>query len=186
MVEIFSHFWVALFWQRLWCQIATVPKACCQARPSGMGWLIPGQPSILWFWMRPFHTGTGHYPWTQKDWKATPEFPLFAEPGLSGCSWNTPLPDTSSIHGMFGLCSFIGSFLFLDFLRSEPSFRQKGTFNSYTAFLVTKKEHWLPWWCSGWESACQFRGHRFEPWSRKIPHAARQLSPCTTTTEPVL
>ena len=24
------------------------------------------------------------------------------------------------------------------------------------------------------------------PWSRKIPHAAEQLSPCTTTTEPVL
>ncbi|KAJ8779396.1 hypothetical protein J1605_012685 [Eschrichtius robustus] len=31
-----------------------------------------------------------------------------------------------------------------------------------------------------------FRGHGFEPWSRKIPHAAEQLSPCTTTTEPVL
>ena len=27
-------------------------------------------------------------------------------------------------------------------------------------------------------------GHGFEPWSRKIPHAAEQLSPCTTTTEP--
>ena len=24
----------------------------------------------------------------------------------------------------------------------------------------------------------------FDPWSRKIPHAAEQLSPCTTTTEP--
>ncbi|KAM9079980.1 asparaginyl-tRNA synthetase isoform 2-T2 [Megaptera novaeangliae] len=30
------------------------------------------------------------------------------------------------------------------------------------------------------------RGHRFEPWSRKIPHATEQLSPCDTTTEPVL
>ena len=29
-------------------------------------------------------------------------------------------------------------------------------------------------------------GHRFEPWSGKIPHAMEQLSPCTTTTEPVL
>ena len=26
----------------------------------------------------------------------------------------------------------------------------------------------------------------FHPWSGKIPHAARQLSPCTTTTDPVL
>ena len=36
------------------------------------------------------------------------------------------------------------------------------------------------------ESASQCRGHWFEPWSGKIPHAAEQLSPCTTTTEPVL
>ena len=44
----------------------------------------------------------------------------------------------------------------------------------------------FPWWCSGWESACQCRGHGFEPWSGKIPHAMEQLSPGTTTTEPAL
>ena len=27
----------------------------------------------------------------------------------------------------------------------------------------------LPWWLSGKESACQCRGHRFNPWVRKIP-----------------
>ena len=42
----------------------------------------------------------------------------------------------------------------------------------------------LPWWRSGWESACQCRGHGFEPWSGKIPHAAEQQSPWATTTEP--
>ena len=42
----------------------------------------------------------------------------------------------------------------------------------------------LPWWRSGWESACRCRGHGFEPWSGKIPHAAEQLGPCATTTEP--
>ena len=36
------------------------------------------------------------------------------------------------------------------------------------------------------ESACQCRGHRFEPWSGKIPHATEQLSSCATTTEPAL
>ena len=36
------------------------------------------------------------------------------------------------------------------------------------------------------ESACQRRGHGFEPWSGNIPHAAEQLSPCATTTEPAL
>ena len=38
---------------------------------------------------------------------------------------------------------------------------------------------------SGWESACQCRGHGFEPWSGRIPHAAEQLGPWATTTEPV-
>ena len=42
----------------------------------------------------------------------------------------------------------------------------------------------LPWWRSGWESACQCREHGFEPWSGKIPHAAEQLSLWATTTEP--
>ena len=42
----------------------------------------------------------------------------------------------------------------------------------------------LPWGQSGWESACKCRGHGFEPWPRKIPQAAEQLSPCATTTEP--
>ena len=34
----------------------------------------------------------------------------------------------------------------------------------------------LSWWLSGKESACQFRRHRFNPWSRKIPHATDQLT----------
>ena len=42
----------------------------------------------------------------------------------------------------------------------------------------------LPWWRSGWESACQCRGHGFEPWSGRIPYAAEQLGPWATTTEP--
>ena len=42
----------------------------------------------------------------------------------------------------------------------------------------------LPWWRSGWESACQCRGHGFEPWPGRIPHAAEQLGPCATTAEP--
>ena len=42
----------------------------------------------------------------------------------------------------------------------------------------------LPWWHSGWESACQCRGHGFEPWAGKIPHAAEQLGPWATAAEP--
>ena len=45
----------------------------------------------------------------------------------------------------------------------------------------------LLWWLSGEESACRhYRRHGFHPSSRKIPHAAKQLSLCTTTLEPVL
>ena len=42
----------------------------------------------------------------------------------------------------------------------------------------------LPWWRSGWESACRCGGHGFEPWSGKIPHAAEQLGPWATIVEP--
>ena len=29
------------------------------------------------------------------------------------------------------------------------------------------------WWSSGKESACQYRGHGFDPWSGKIPYASQ-------------
>ncbi|XP_055257161.1 T-complex protein 1 subunit zeta-2 isoform X2 [Moschus berezovskii] len=43
----------------------------------------------------------------------------------------------------------------------------------------------LLWWLGGQESACECRRHPL-PWSGKIPHAAEQLSPCSTAVEPVL
>ena len=54
--------------------------------------------------------------------------------------------------------------------------------------LAIKLAPGLFWWLSGKEpmSLCQCRRHRFNPWSGKIPHAAGQLSPCTTTIKPVL
>ena len=35
----------------------------------------------------------------------------------------------------------------------------------------------LPRWHGGWESACQCRGHSFDPWSGKIPNTPEQLKP---------
>ena len=49
---------------------------------------------------------------------------------------------------------------------------------------IVKRAAGLPWWCSGWESACRCGGHGFGPWSGRIPHAAEQLGPWATTTEP--
>ena len=43
-----------------------------------------------------------------------------------------------------------------------------------TRMTFGQKVKWplgCPWWSSGWESACQCREHRFDPRSRKIPHA---------------
>ena len=44
----------------------------------------------------------------------------------------------------------------------------------------------LPWWLSDKEPACQSRRHGFKPRFGKIPHATEQVSPFTTTPEPVL
>ena len=64
--------------------------------------------------------------------------------------------------------------------RTYTTQRQK--INKQTTQLKTGYKG-LPWWRSGWESACRCRGHRFKPWSGRIPHATEQLGPCATTTE---
>ena len=43
----------------------------------------------------------------------------------------------------------------------------------------------LPLWHSGCETTCECRGYGFDPWLETIPHAAEQLSPCGTSTEPM-
>ena len=58
------------------------------------------------------------------------------------------------------------------------------SFHSYNKIWSQKVNMGLPWWRSGWESACQCRGHGFEPWSGKIPRATEQMGPWATTTEP--
>ena len=52
--------------------------------------------------------------------------------------------------------------------------------------IIKKLAPGHPWWFSGGESAWQCRRHRFDPWSRTVPHATEQPCPYTTTTEPVL
>ena len=51
---------------------------------------------------------------------------------------------------------------------------------------IHKRNTGLPWWLSGKESAYQYRRHRFNPLSGKIPQAKEQLHPGTKTTESVL
>ena len=50
----------------------------------------------------------------------------------------------------------------------------------WNSSLRLKTYSGLPWWSSGKEFTCQWRGHGFDPWSRNIPLTMGQLSPCTT------
>ena len=65
-----------------------------------------------------------------------------------------------------------------------PQFQPPPLASSPVFHLKILEELGLPWWRSGWESACQCRAHGFKPWSGKIPHAAEQLGPWATITEP--
>ena len=42
----------------------------------------------------------------------------------------------------------------------------------------------IPWWPSGWGSACQRRAHGFDPCIWLIPHATEQQSPRATIAAP--
>ena len=59
----------------------------------------------------------------------------------------------------------------------------KGALITLSAY-IKKERSGLPWWHSGWESACQCGGHGFEPWSGRIPHAVERLGPWATIAEP--
>ena len=52
--------------------------------------------------------------------------------------------------------------------------------------IIIKSWRGLSWWLRVEEPTCQCRRHGFHPWSGKTPHAAEQLSPCTTIIEPAL
>ena len=60
--------------------------------------------------------------------------------------------------------------------------------NQYCSFIeFMNLKHWrFPWWSSGKESTCQYRGHGFDPWYRKTAHAKKQLGQCITSTESML
>ena len=88
---------------------------------------------------------------------------------------------------MENICHQIHKILFVSFKAFYffPLLKCKG-FDTKLILLRFLKESYygLPWWRSGWESACQCRGHGFVPRSGRIPHAAERLCPCATATEP--
>ena len=83
-----------------------------------------------------------------------------------------------------GLFIFRVSHFFMESWRRGGA--QIADHTNYPILLVCKAMLGLPWSFSGLESTFQSRGHGFDPWSGKIPHAVGQPRPWTTITEPVL
>ena len=74
----------------------------------------------------------------------------------------------------------------LDFpCASSTTFKALSWDRASSTLYDSEQEGELPWWFSGEGSICQYRRHRFDPWSGKIPHAPELLSQCVATTEPV-
>ena len=55
------------------------------------------------------------------------------------------------------------------------------TVSNWSSTDIKKCVRGLPWWLSG--KPCQCRRCRFDPWSRKAPHATEQQSLCATATK---
>ena len=68
-----------------------------------------------------------------------------------------------------------------------PGDFQDGTGPGYRKEVGFRKKYvlGLPCYSSSKESVCQSRGHRFDPWFGKIPHATRQLILCAAPSEPI-
>ena len=73
----------------------------------------------------------------------------------------------------------------LYFLNYELTDKARPIFKIFIILLlIFKEQRGLLWWFSGQESACQCRRNGFNPWFRKIPHAAKQIGPYAATIEP--
>ena len=97
--------------------------------------------------------------------------------GLLESPLNSPKPNVN-----FGVCVQMCIFLRRQFIAFKWSLSSLWLKRGYCLF----KKLWagLPWWRSGWESACQCREYGFEPWPGRSPHATERLGPWATTAEP--
>ena len=86
-----------------------------------------------------------------------------------------------TLRGILGYQTILKSHLVRDVVKADHILSSSRL--SYI-LMIKNKISGLPWWRSGWESACQCRGHGFEPWSGRIPHAAERLGPWATIAEP--
>ena len=85
--------------------------------------------------------------------------------------------------GSEGKIFFIEQPLYLEGTTEKPPFCGHQC-NSHGPGASRNTKIRRPWWHSGQESACQCKGHQFNPWSRKIPPATEQPSPSATAVCP--
>ena len=121
------------------------------------------------------HTHTYGLPWWLKSVK---RLPVIREIWVQSLGWEDPLEEDMATHSSI--------LAWRNPQTEEPGGLQSMELQSHN--WVTSHTYIyiyivLPWWPGGGESPCQCRGHRFNPWSRKIPSTSRQLSPWAATTE---
>ena len=119
----------------------------------------------------------------------------FEEYSYMNLTYCSPVPTGHVLFRFLFIKDHLNTYLFLKRIKSGNYVIKASVLSInyfWCHFLVTKviqfhdlkKYQGLPWWRSGWESACRCRGHGFEPWSGRVPHAAEQLGPWATTAEP--
>ena len=115
-----------------------------------------------------FDSSVGNIPW-RRERLPTPVFWLGEFHGVAKSQ-----TQLSNFHFIF--CDWL---IHLCILKIYPT-QDKSSRNVF----FRNQQSGLCRWFNGKESALRCKGHQFHPWSRKIPHAEEQLSPCATTAEP--
>ena len=138
--------------------------------------LLPYDPAIMFFSVYPKELKTYVYTKTCTQ--------IFIEAWfIIAKTWKQPR--CPSVGEWIGKLWYVQTMEYYSMLKRNELSSHENTWGNLQCILSRKRRQGLPWWRSSWESACQCRGHGFEPWSGKIPHAVEQLGPWATTTEPV-
>ena len=109
-------------------------------------------------------------------------------PHSSTLAWKNPMDSRAwwaAVHGVTKSQTRLSDFTFTFHFHALE--KEMATHSSVLAWRIpgTEEPGGLPSMGSHRRTR-QCKGHGLNPWFRKIPHATEQLSPCATTTEPLL
>ena len=111
-----------------------------------------------------------------------------AKAPLIGCFWGkccshwlqvmaVLLGEIAETWRLLGICCCPGFWVFFSFPECGHTASRRHVISGVRGYLlkILRRSRWDFPWSSGYESASQCRGHRFDPCSGKIPHSAEQL-----------